>query len=128
MVRSIRGPEQDCVGLEHLVLYLRPVVLFFADVVGGASEASPAASDGLPSEVDVFVGLPRLLEDVYEDVLGDPLDEDALAVADGAPAAGVDSQDHGLHLPDHGGVAFFDEIGDSVCHVFDMDPKFLEFL
>ena len=104
------GPEQDSAGLEHLVSDFCPVVLYFADVIGSASEASLAALDGLASEVDVFVGFPGLLEDVLEEVLGDPLDEDALIVADGAPTAGVDSQDYSLRLPDHGGVAVFDEV------------------
>ncbi len=51
-------PEKYGVCLEHLVPDLRPVVLDFADVIGGASEASLAAFNGRASEVDVFVGLP----------------------------------------------------------------------
>jgi hypothetical protein len=77
--------------LEHLVPDFPPVVLYFAYVVGSASEASLAAFDGLAPEVDVFVGFPGLSEDMFEEVLGDPLDEDALVVADSAPTAGVDS-------------------------------------
>lgn len=65
---------------------------------------------------------------MFDEVLGDPLDEDALMVADGAPAAGVDSQDYGLRLPDHGGVAVFDEVRDDAPHVLDLDPQLLKFL
>jgi len=85
------SPENNGVCLEHLVPDLRPVVLNLADVVGGASEACLASVDGLAPEVDVLGGLPGLLEDMFEEVFGDPLDEDALVVADSPPAAGVDS-------------------------------------
>lgn len=88
------GPENDGVSVEHLVPDPCPVILDFAYVVGGASEASLAALDGLASEVDVFVGFPGLHEDVLEEVLGDPFHKDSLVVADGAPAAGVDAQNH----------------------------------
>ena len=89
-------PEHDSIGLEHLIPDLPPVVLFFADIIGGASEASMAALDGLAPEADVFGGFPGFLDDVLEEVIGDPLDENVLVVPDGYTATGVYSQNHGM--------------------------------